>query len=79
MQHRFKSVRVKIKAINQRWDVNNWEFITTDQIGLNDIAQIEIQSNQPLIYDVFTENNKTGNAILVDETTHNTVGALMIL
>ena len=79
LQHRFKSVRVKIKAINQRWDVNNWEFITTDQIGLNDIAQIEIQSNQPLIYDVFTENNKTGNAILVDETTHNTVGALMIL
>ena len=79
LQHRFKSVRVKIKAINQRWDVNNWEFITTEQIGLNDIAQIEIQSNQPLIYDVFTENNKTGNAILVDETTHNTVGALMIL
>ena len=79
LQHRFKSVRVKIKAINQRWDVNNWEFITTDQIGLNDIAQIEIQSNQPIIYDVFTENNKTGNAILVDETTHNTVGALMIL
>ena len=79
LQHRFKSVRVKIKAINQRWDVNNWEFITTDQIGLNDIAQIEIQSNQPLIYDVFTKNNKTGNAILVDETTHNTVGALMIL
>ena len=79
LQHRFKSVRVKIKAINQRWDVNNWEFVTTDQIGLNDITQIEIQSNQPLIYDVFTKNNKTGNAILVDETTHNTVGALMIL
>lgn len=79
LQHRFKSTRVKIKAITQRWDVNNWEFIAADQIGLNDIAQIEIQSNQPLIYDVFTDNNQTGNAILIDETTHNTVGALMIL
>lgn len=79
LQHRFKSTRVKIKAITQRWDVNNWEFIAADQIGLNDIAQIEIQSNQPLVYDVFTDNNQTGNAILIDETTHNTVGALMIL
>ncbi len=79
LQHRFKSVRVKIKAINQRWDVNNWEFVETDQIGLNDIAQIDIQSNQPLVFDTFLENNKTGNAILVDETSNNTVGALMIL
>ncbi len=79
LQHRFKSVRVKIKKINQRWDVNNWEFIDAENIGLNDIAQIELQANQPLVYDVFLDNNKTGNAILVDETTHNTVGALMIL
>ena len=79
LQHRFKSVRVKIKKINQRWDVNNWEFIDEENIGLNDIAQIELQANQPLVYDVFLDNNKTGNAILVDETTHNTVGALMIL
>ncbi len=79
LQHRFKSVRVKIKAITQRWDVNNWEFIPADKVGLNDIAQIEIQSNQALVFDSFLENNKTGNAILVDETSHNTVGALMIL
>ena len=79
LQHRFKSVRVKIKAINQRWDVNNWHFVAADQIGLNDIAQIEIQANQPLVYDTFQENINTGNAILIDETSHNTVGALMIL
>ena len=79
LQHRFKSVRVKIKAISQRWDVNNWTFEDTDQVGLNDIAQIQIQSNQTLVYDAFLDNNKTGNAILVDETSHNTVGALMIL
>ena len=79
LQHRFKSVRVKIKAINQRWDVNNWQFVAADQIGLNDIAQIEIQANQPLVYDTFQENINTGNAILIDETSHNTVGALMIL
>ncbi len=79
LQHRFKNVRIKIKAIEKKWDVNNWQFDQTDSIGLNDIAQIEFQSNQPLVYDAFLENGNTGNAILIDETTHNTVGALMIL
>jgi sulfate adenylyltransferase subunit 1 len=79
LQHRFKSVRVKIKTIRQGWDVNHWQFVTTDHIKLNDIAQIEILSNQPLVYDIFSDNNKTGNAILIDETSHNTVGALMFI
>ncbi|WP_322969872.1 elongation factor 1-alpha C-terminal domain-related protein [Faecalibacter sp. LW9] len=59
--------------------MNHWTFEDTDQIGLNYVAQIQLQSNQPLVYDAFLTNNKTGNAILVDETSHNTVGALMIL
>nr|WP_286435818.1 hypothetical protein [Myroides odoratimimus] len=48
-------------------------------MSLNDIAQVSLQTNQPLNYDPFVENSKTGNAILVDETSYNTVGALMFL
>lgn len=77
LQHRFKNVRVKIQSINQKWNINEWQFTPTEEIKLNDIAQITLKTNQPLFFDAFDKNAKSGNAILIDETTFNTVGALM--
>ncbi|WP_128330543.1 sulfate adenylyltransferase subunit 1 [Apibacter sp. HY039] len=79
LQHRFKTARVKIQSIDQKWDINQWEFNQTNEIKLNDIGQISLRSNQPIFYDSFEDNPKNGNAILIDETTYNTVGALMFL
>ena len=79
LQHRFKTVRVKIQAIHQMWDINEWKFNATNTISLNDIGQVQLKTNQPLFFDAFVDNVKTGNAILIDETTNNTVAALMFL
>lgn len=79
LQHRFRTVRVKIQSVDQNWDINHWEFQQANEVKLNDIGQISIRSNQPLFFDSFEENSKSGNAILIDETTFNTVGALMFL
>lgn len=79
LQHRFKNVRVKIQSINQKWNINEWQFTPTEEIKLNDIAQVTLKTNQPLFFDAFDKNAKSGNAILIDETTFNTVGALMFL
>jgi sulfate adenylyltransferase subunit 1 len=79
LQHRFKKVRVKIQSIDKKWDSNEWQFNEANEIKLNDIGQISLKSNQPLFFDAFEDNSKNGNAILIDETTHNTVGALLFL
>ncbi|MDN3676375.1 GTP-binding protein [Flavobacterium paronense] len=79
LQHRFRNVRVKVQNIDQKWNVNDWKFTQSDEIKLNDIAQITIKTSQSLFFDSFDENPKTGNAILIDETTFNTVGSLMFL
>jgi len=79
LQHRFKTVRVKIQAVDRKWDVNQWQFDLTHELGINDIGQIALRSSQPLFFDPFAENSRNGSAILVDETTFNTVGALMFL
>lgn len=79
LQHRFKTVRVKVQNILQMWDINQWQFNSSDKISLNDIGQVQLKTNQPLFFDSFNQNSKTGNAILIDETTNNTVGALMFL
>jgi sulfate adenylyltransferase subunit 1 len=79
LQHRFKNVRVKIQSINSKWNINDWEFVDATEIKLNDIAQVTLKTNQPLFFDSFIDNPKSGNGILIDETSNNTVGALMFL
>lgn len=79
LQHRFRNVRIKVKSIDRSWDVNNWQFHNASEIGMNDIAQISLRSSDLLFVDSFRSNPKTGCAILIDETNHNTVGALMFL
>nr|WP_294936966.1 GTP-binding protein [uncultured Flavobacterium sp.] len=79
LQHRFRTVRVKVQAIDQKWDINEWQFNTVNEVKLNDIGQISLRTNQPLFFDSFDENSKNGNAILIDETNFSTVGALMFL
>ncbi len=79
LQHRFKNVRVKVQQINRKWNVNQWQFTDGDAVQLNDIAQVTLKTNQPLFYDTFEKNPKSGSAILIDETSFNTVGALMFL
>ena len=79
LQHRFNNVRTKIQSIEQLWDIHNWELNDGNEIKLNDIGQIILKTNQPLFYDTFKNNVHTGNAILIDETTNNTVAALMFL
>jgi sulfate adenylyltransferase subunit 1 len=79
LQHRFKKVRVKIQSLDKKWNSNEWQFSDANDITLNDIGQISLKTNQPLFFDAFVDNSKSGNAILIDETTHNTVGALLFL
>ena len=78
LQHRFRSVRVKIQEIQQKWNVSDSPPTDTDRVVLNDIAKVSLRTNQPLFFDSFSENPRTGNGILIDETNYNTVGALMI-
>lgn len=79
LQHRFKNVRVKVQQINRKWNVNQWQFTDGDSVQLNDIAQVTLKTSQPLFYDTFEKNPRSGSAILIDETSFNTVGALMFL
>ena len=79
LQHRFKTVRIKVQSIEQKWNINEWQFSKTDELKLNDIAQVTIKSNQNIFFDAFDKISANGQAILIDETSYNTVGACMLL
>ncbi|RNA62753.1 sulfate adenylyltransferase [Chryseobacterium nematophagum] len=80
IQHKSKVSKVIIKEIDYKIDVNSLEKIpVTHGINLNEVAKIRLKVASPLVFDSFEDNKDTGNAILIDETSNSTVGAVMIL
>jgi bifunctional enzyme CysN/CysC/sulfate adenylyltransferase subunit 1 len=71
-------VRAEVKRIAYRVDVNSLEHLDATELKMNDIAEVEFETNLPLFFDAYRENRVTGAAILIDPLSNATVGALMI-
>ena len=80
IRHTTKEARCLIKNIQYKVNINNLHKIEDDlNIGLNDIARIQIRTTSPLFYDSYKKNRSTGSLILIDEFTNETIGAGMII
>jgi sulfate adenylyltransferase subunit 1 len=79
LQINSKQVRSVIKEIDYQLDVNSLEKIPhPENIGLNAIVKATIKTASPVVFDPYQELRSNGGAILIDETSHVTVGACMI-
>jgi sulfate adenylyltransferase subunit 1 len=72
-------VRSVVKEIEYRLDVNTLQKdYNPSKAGLNDIIKARIRTASPIPYDSYIRLQVNGSAILIDETSHVTVGACMI-
>jgi len=78
-KHTTRTVRATVRAIRFRLDVNNLEELASDTIAMNEIAEVEFETNLPLFFDSYRECRGTGSLILIDALTNATVGAAMIV
>ena len=67
-----------ITKIRHKIDVNSGEHISTDTLKMNEIGDVEIASDIPLVMRPYSDDREFGNFILVDRLTLKTVGAGMI-
>ncbi|WP_262152364.1 sulfate adenylyltransferase subunit 1 [Chryseobacterium foetidum] len=81
IQHKSKTLKAIIKEIDYKIDVNTLEQTPiTESIKLNEVVKVRLKTaSPPLVFDSFKDSKATGNAILIDETSNSTVGAMMIL
>ncbi len=77
-KHTTRTVRAKVKAIKYRVDVNSFAHVPAHQLEMNDIAEVEFETNLPIYFDTYAENRLTGSMILIEPLTNATVGAVMI-
>ncbi len=64
--------------IRSRIHVEHLEHHPAEQLGLNDIGQVVIETSRPLLADLYRDSRATGSLILIDAADNTTAGAGMI-
>jgi sulfate adenylyltransferase subunit 1 len=80
VMHTSNVQKAMIKDILYKIDINTYsrEEVNKD-LNMNDIARVKIRTTRPLMIDEYRDNRITGSFILIDDTTHETVAAGMIM
>jgi len=74
------TVRAVFQRVDYRLDIDTVERDSSaGQFKMNDIGQVRIKVQKPIVCDVYTDNRATGSFIVIDEATNHTVAAGMIL
>ncbi|WP_111640570.1 sulfate adenylyltransferase subunit CysN [Marinimicrobium alkaliphilum] len=74
-----KQVSGQVSAIDYRIDVNTQAHGPTENLGLNDIAVVDVALDQPVVVDEYQSHRYTGSFIVIDRLTNLTVGAGMVI
>jgi sulfate adenylyltransferase subunit 1 len=80
IKHTTSEAKAIIKNVRYKLDVNTLHRnIENLNIGMNDIARVQLRTTKPLLTDSYRKNRTTGSIILIDESTYETVAACMII
>lgn len=80
IKHTTNEAKCMIKDVRYKVDINTLEKHADDNsVNANDIGRIVVKTAKPLFADPYRKNRNTGSVILVDEFTHETVAAGMIV
>jgi len=73
-----RMVKARIRRIRHRVNVNTLEREPAETLEMNGIAEVEVETNQPLFLDSYAASRATGSFILIDPASNATVGAGMV-
>ena len=80
VKHTTRWARSIVKDLQYRLNINTLHRDeSATGLTLNEIGRVSLRTTQPLFYDDYRRNRETGSFILVDEASHATVGAGMII
>jgi bifunctional enzyme CysN/CysC len=74
-----KHVAAEVQRVTCRIDVNTLNRVETANLKLNEVGYGRIEVHAPIAFDPYRQNHHTGNFILVDRVSHETVAAGMII
>jgi len=78
LKHTTRVVKARVRRILHRVNVNTLAQEPAERLEMNGIAEVEVETNQPLFLDPYAANRATGSFILIDPFSNATVGAGMV-
>ena len=72
-----KTVPASISNLKHRVDINDFSEVAAKTLSLNEVAVTTLSLTAPIAFDPYSENRNTGNFILIDRQTNETVGVGM--
>jgi bifunctional enzyme CysN/CysC/sulfate adenylyltransferase subunit 1 len=78
LKHTTRQVGTAVTRIHYGVDVNTLSHEAVQELPMNGIASVELETNAPLFFDSYALNRLTGSFILIDPISNATVGAGMI-
>ncbi len=80
IMHTSNEQKAMIKEVIYKIDINTYSREEEDkELNMNDISRVSIRTTRPIMIDQYRDNRITGSFILIDDTTHETVAAGMIV
>lgn len=80
IMHACNEQKAIIKDVVYKIDINTFARNEEDkELKMNDIVRISLRTTRPLMIDEYRDNRVTGSFVLVDDATHETVAAGMIV
>ena len=73
-----KVVTATVNPLKHRVNVNTLEHMAAERLELNDIGVVELQLDQPVVFEDYAKSRELGGFILIDRVTNNTVAAGML-
>ena len=73
-----KVVTATVNPLKHRVNVNTLEHLAAERLELNDIGVVELQLDQPLVFEDYAKNRELGGFVLIDRVSNNTVAAGML-
>jgi sulfate adenylyltransferase subunit 1 len=80
LRHGTRFLLARVRRVESVLDLASgaWSDAVPDALGVNDIARVVIETQQPLPIDAYDRVRTSGAAVLVDTATNHTVGAVML-
>jgi sulfate adenylyltransferase subunit 1 len=78
LRHGHRWVQARLVGVQQRLDVHTLQRHPAQQLAVNDIGQVEFETQHPLPLQPYASHAVAGALIVVDPSTHRTSGALLV-
>jgi sulfate adenylyltransferase subunit 1 len=78
VRHGHRWVQARITAIDSRLDIHTLQDTDAHELGVNEIGQVQIETQAPLPLEPYADNRVGGALIVVDPTSNRTSGALLV-